>query len=259
MIAILVGSLALSANAGELTLTGTAHIGAPADFIGVTVTVNSKCYGSAEAVRNGNGLLAKKIQKIMNQYKTGQNDELKVTDGFTQRKTETQYDQVTRQNTVLCANAWAKSSQLVLNMAKISDWPALQDKILKAIDSSAGKVLSASKAQTVATLSQPAPALYPETRQQLSDEALQTASIDAQSQLDQLQSICGFKVKAIKGIKDAGQARPIAYSDRNALATPASGTGLTLSFGQQYVHKALSITWEIEGSGPCAIKAPQPQ
>jgi hypothetical protein len=247
--------LATSALAGQITLTDSARISHPVEFISVAVNLDAQCYPSQEAVLKASQGASEKIKNIMKSFMSTAataRDKIVAVPGFTARKTVTRFDDATNRTVVVCENGWSAETRLTLSIADSSVWPKLQREVLQVID--AYQASEVKPAFTTITMFEPVPMVYPETREKMTMEARLQALQRTSKQFAKIAQTCNLRNTRMTTITPlVHEPKPMFAAARRAPAD--DDVTFQPVFDAIYIDASWQVTWRFVDAGEGCVQA----
>jgi uncharacterized protein YggE len=188
---ILIGGLfCAGVNAeGKSIITGHASLTAPKDYAQFSVTVVSQCFPSRDALRNAHTKVVVDIQKSLNTYLSGEDDEFNNVStevGFTENYSASIDDERGLRKTV-CQGTYKVSTVITFKTNQFQHFSTQFNQINNGIDEIlADQGGDYSSPSTVATTSSPQTKICSKKREEVQRNALTQARVNAQEKFKAL-------------------------------------------------------------------------
>ena len=230
------------------TFIGEGRLSHAPEYIELTVTVHAECYATPMAANKAADTAAAQVMTLLGGALDPQNPKDGVFSQGGYSRPFSRYDD----GRTTCRGTFAKTSTIVMKTSRIADfaarYPQIQEEVLqKSLSQPADG--SSSRPVTYATLDNPQPQLYYETREKLEQQALADALLNARQKFEATATMaCGPRGYGILRMveKQVDGGRPIAYGR----SQPASGAGATLELDAIWINKLLEVAFTAE-PGTC--------
>jgi len=244
----------ISQNDGTTKLVGEGRLSHAPEYIELHVRVQSQCFATPLAASEATDAAVAKVMKMAQATidATNKKDGVFSRGGFTQP-----FSRYINRSLTLCEGTFQKTATVVIKSSRVSSFSArltdLQRTVLagslRKLDNKRGD-----KPVTFATLSEPAPRLYYETRERLEQEALADALANARKKFQAAAKVaCGnTKHRVARFVEtSASSARPISYG-RSSTAS-GSGSG-AVAFDAIWINKLLDVYFDVD-AGTCSVRS----
>lgn len=248
-------SLNLSAKQREQSaeFTGVGQVKSKPDFIQVSFTVQSECYGTPSDAQSATDEVVKKIDEYLQQLKVEGDEHFKilVDGGYTTNFSKWYKDRE------LCRNTFQKTTDVSVKIGATEGF----DKIFSELQSYALKNFEMGFAndffdssRTYVRINAPVPQVTPKHRLELERTAIHLAMLDAKARFRaSMQSCKSHPWKVLRMKEDEqGYVAPRSYHVRAAKMMASSVAEMAdaapVRFDDLTVEKRLSVTFEFEGA-----------
>ena len=218
------------------------------EYIELTVTIKAECYPTPMAANKAADTAAEQVMTLLRSSLDPQNPKDGVFSQGGYSRPFSRYDD----GRTVCRGTFAKTSTIVMKTSRIADfaarYPEIQEEVLQKSLSQPPSD-SSTRPVTYATLSNPQPELYYETREKLEQQALADALVNARQKFEVTSAQgCGPRGYSILRMveKQVDGGRPIAYGR----SQPSSGSGSALELDAIWINKLLEVAFTTE-PGPC--------
>ncbi len=225
-------------------LVGEGRIASPADFVELTVHLQSECHATPAAA---SAATDKAAAKVMDHLRSAidparEGDGIVASGGFTEP-----FERYVSSGRRICQGTFAKRSSLIMKSSRVAEFPAIYRQLQLSIFSSTLQKPAggSSSPTTFATLETPALRLDHQTREKLEREALGLAVTSARQKFETAAgSMCkSAQPRLVKFVeRNASVGRPIAYGAASQKAAPGSA----IEFDQIWVNKLLDVYFELD-------------
>jgi len=233
----------LAATGGKITLVGNGSAAHAPEIARLTLTVDSKCYDTADHAKEANAALAAKLVSDLQTY----GPDVTAAGGPTTFEAQTLGSDY---HTVICENSWSTSNVLTIKTKDLAHLVELEDRLIQEITAAGQSELSDTKARTTANLSQPSFDLTKETKTQLEAQAVNETYRNARAQADALAQQCGIKNIHLTSVSPPTYQLQ-ANAGNYAPSFPGGGVSTPLIPESISVTSQLTFEWSYEDSGNC--------
>lgn len=180
LIATVSTSTAFAATTLELIGEGSATHAA--EFIKMSVSIQTQCYDSSVAARQRFEEVATHLKNTVGHLAANTDDGIVINRGTNNQQEIVEYIDGVRVQLCNNAHSWTSSGSVVIKIDNVQQLPQAQDEILKQIDSLTSGAPQPNTPRVVSSLSQPSAGVWADTYQQLQDDALTKALDNARHQ-----------------------------------------------------------------------------
>ena len=219
-------------------------------YLELSVTVHSECYptpleaslATDEAATNVMNLLRGAIDR------DNPKDGVFSSGGYTQP-----FSRYVRQDVTVCKGTYQKTSTIVMKSSRVAEFPTEYAEIQRVVFSGSLRQVGDDRSEkpvTFASLGEPVPQLYYETRERLEQQALANALANAQLKFSATSKVAceDTSHRILKFVEQSvGGGRPIAYGR----SQPSDeGDGSAVELDAIWINKLLEVYFIIE-PGAC--------
>jgi len=246
-----------TAMAGVSTFVGEGHVSHPAEYIEVSVTIQSMCFADVNDARNATNDAAKKVLDLMRGKLDSANpkDAAYTSGGSTTRHT------ISNQINQFCVGKFGKSTNVTLLTSSVSDFEKTFEDLENLVYSDALNMPTRGidAPVTYATIQTPIARIYSETIIKLEREALigaiENAKFEFQVMVDHSCGVSSFQITKTEepGIQRDVFSNP--YAGTRGTPRRGSNSAAPVSFADIWVSKGLNVEFTFEG-GRCDVVPP---
>ena len=185
-------TLSLSAQSGEITLTGTGCYEKHAEFIEVGIEVQSECFKKPREAMADNDAKVSEIQKFLKPLLLNNHHDKVSTQGGTTQPFSREKILGGHERATECEGTFQKTTHITFRTSDVDEksfsekFLQLQEMVLSTFSSQG----EGETPRTFASISQPRPGVSKESRKQMALEALKLAQRNAREQFDALAMEC---------------------------------------------------------------------
>jgi len=173
---------------GTATITGSASVSKPAQFVTVTLTVQSECYKKPSEAMGANNEAAANVQKLLKDFLSNERDAAMHTNGGVSMPfSRTYYSNQTGRSEVVCPNTFQQTTMITFKTFKVDEfgpmYASIQEGVHKNYQASHGSDGNPTQVTYVA-IDKPNADVCDETKKAMSRQAATLAAKDAKEQFN---------------------------------------------------------------------------
>ncbi len=225
-------------------LVGEGRLSHEPQYLELTIKVHSECYRTPLAASEATDAAARRMMQLLR----GKIDADNPKDGVFSSGGYTAGFQRYSDGITLCESTFQKTSTIVMKTSRVAGFSRDYQQIQQLVHAGSLRKLNTTRSDTpttFATLSEPQPRLYHETRELLEQRALADALGNARDKFEATAAVaCGDTkhriLKFVEASPDA--ARPIAYGR----AEPSRGRGGAIELDAIWINKLLDVYFTVD-------------
>lgn len=227
------------------TFIGEGRLSHAPEYIELTVSIHAECHATPMAANKAADSAAVAVMELLRGVLDAENPKDGVFSKGGYSRPFSRYEN----GRTVCRGTFAKTSTVTVKTSRIAEfaarYPEIQEQVLlKSLRQPSNP--AAGKPTTYATLSNPEPRLYYETRERLEQKALADALVNAREKFETTATAgCGSRsygiARVVETRVDGG--RPIAYGRSQPSPT---GTRSALELDAIWINKLLEVSFSTE-------------